>query len=450
MTSVTFDDSPMTRTRGDRGENEQRLSTRIERSARFGAVAVLVVLAAQSVWAARGLVADGSFYLWSVLSSGSFFLYPSRFLAQLVTQAPLLGAITAGVRDVPTLARIESFGTGALPVLLWAVALLVLRRKRSFWMFVVAFAVTFLNSGFISVGEYNLAYGLVALSAALIIAAPGHPVARVALLLSAVVLIASYESLVYLGPALIVLAIIHRRALGRPWFWMLVGTYGLAVVYSTYWILFPRDASNFGSAADVLYPLHYDQAFGYSLLVAGLFVVLWLFAPPLVQRIGTVLMVAGCLFIVVAVPWPEPWMHYASRALAGVALFVVLLCVGFREVRPRAKPDSRSLSIAALALLVALSIPFAYRTEAFTHWLAQFDAVTVQQGGLTALDSTTLPVERTHIYGWTYTNPYLSMLLHTGEGQRVILNPGQATTDPGAGAPAPIEPRFANNGPLYG
>jgi len=448
VTAADLIDSPRAASPEQRRSHLARALRTAEVAGRYAAVAVVLVLAVQTVWTVRGLVADGTVYLWSVLYGESFFLYPSRVIAQLVTQAPLLGAIAVGVDDVPTLTRIFSFGVGAVPILIWAVTLVMLRRHRTFWIFVVAFSATYLTSGLIAVGEYNLAYALVALSAALLISHPERTVSRVVLGVSAVVLVASYESLIFLGPALIVVAFTQRRRLGRVWFWLVTALYALATAYSAYWILFPRDSANLGSAADITFALRFDPSLRLTLAVAIPLIALWLFAPPLLQRVGAIVLALVSLFLLDPVSWPEAWMHYAARSYSGAVLFVILVAVVFREIRPRRKAESPLLWVASLTLLIALTIPFAYRSVGYTHWLSQFESVVTQPGGPVALLDAGLPDKGTSIYGWTYTNKNLSMLLHTAPGQKVILNPGEEPAD--AVIPPPISPRFTKTGPLFG
>jgi len=67
------------------------------------------------------------------------------------------------------LIRFQSFGLIAIPLAIWVGALAAQWRKPLYWAFVAMFAVVQLNSGFMAVGEYLLAYALVALSAAMLL-----------------------------------------------------------------------------------------------------------------------------------------------------------------------------------------------------------------------------------------------------------------------------------------
>jgi len=198
------------------GRSAPRLA-RIELAARHAVIVLILLAAMQATYAARGLYADGAYYLWKVLESQTFFLFPSRGITQLVTQLPVVAAIRLGVTDVGMLARLQSFGTAGFPMIVWAVTFVVLLRHQLFWPFVAIFAVTFLNSGFFSVGEYNCASAFVALSAAILLRGHLKPWSCAVLVLSAVMLPLSYETLAFLGPGLAFLAFLRLGPLATNW-----------------------------------------------------------------------------------------------------------------------------------------------------------------------------------------------------------------------------------------
>jgi hypothetical protein len=81
----------------------------------------------------RFLYGDGAFYLLQILEHRAFFLPTDvRQSAQILTQWPALGAIELGCTDLRLLARCLGAGMMLVPVLLHAVAILILlRRGRS-------------------------------------------------------------------------------------------------------------------------------------------------------------------------------------------------------------------------------------------------------------------------------------------------------------------------------
>jgi len=194
---------------GPQGSAHNAMS--VEMVARLAVLTVVALAALQATYADRGLYADGGYYLWRILETHTFYLFPSRALAQAVTQIPVIVAIRVGVDNVAILARLQSLGTAALPMMIWALALFVLLKHRLFWPFVAVFAVTFLNSGFFSVGEYNFASALVALSAAILLSGTCAPWACAGLLISAMLLPLSYETMAFLGVLLAVLAFWRLR-----------------------------------------------------------------------------------------------------------------------------------------------------------------------------------------------------------------------------------------------
>ena len=55
---------------------------RIERGAQWAVPVLIGLMAVHGVWAARGLFADGSFYLLNILSTDAFFSFdPARWFA---------------------------------------------------------------------------------------------------------------------------------------------------------------------------------------------------------------------------------------------------------------------------------------------------------------------------------------------------------------------------------
>ena len=159
--------------------------------------------------AVRGLYADGSFYLLYTLHNDDFFhVNPTRYFAEIVTQLPVVVAMHSGVSDTAMLIRLHSVGLVVIPLGLWVGALMAQWRRPMLWALVAMFAVTQLNSGFMAIGEYNLAYALVVLSAALLLRARALRWWQLVVLVTTAVLATlSYEALVYLGPVLIALAV---------------------------------------------------------------------------------------------------------------------------------------------------------------------------------------------------------------------------------------------------
>ena len=125
------------------------------------------------------------------------------------TQVPILVALKLGVTDLKWLVPIYSFTLLAVPALFYSLALLHARHDESLLGWVVgAIALVFLPSCLFSIGEYNMPYAAVVL-AATYLASPRPLSARgdAFLLLAAVFLLRSYETMLFLGPLLAALAV---------------------------------------------------------------------------------------------------------------------------------------------------------------------------------------------------------------------------------------------------
>jgi hypothetical protein len=88
-----------------------------------------------SVSEMRGMFADGSNYIVQILASGDFFLLePARKLVQLLQQSLLILGIRSGVTDLPTLARLFTFGALGWPIILTASCWFILPRGEKGWI----------------------------------------------------------------------------------------------------------------------------------------------------------------------------------------------------------------------------------------------------------------------------------------------------------------------------
>jgi len=420
--------------------------------ARAVAASLILVWVAQSVLGLRGLFADGGYYLWVELSTGDFFVPgPSRVLADVITQLPVVAALRIGVTNPQLLALLQSFGMVAIPAAMWLVALWVLRRRDAFWSVVVAFAVVTLSSGFMAAGEYNVGYAVAALSAALLLRERIGPASAAVLLVLALVLAASYESAVYLAPLLGVATIVQLRRARRsagprrvvPVLLVLcLAADAAAVVLSAFSIAFPRDPRNRAGAADLVGSLLRDPQLALAALVAVAWVALTLVLPPRLMAVRG--LVAGLVALPALLPplWFAPGMQYAGRTAAGLLLFVML--AGLFAAQWRGSPAVAVAAarapgwIAATVVLVAMMVPFAARTDGFGRWLASFETRVLTTSAEQEWSPPPSIAAGQSLYVWGWTNPFLSRLFEDDPGQGMILNPGQKPgTDPSPPAPLP-------------
>ncbi len=416
------------------------------------------------IWACRGVFADDAFYLWTLTTTGEPFTYPSRAFGQLVMQAPVTLGMHLGVDDAPTLLRLQSLGAIGIPAAMWAAALVVLRRDRAFWPLAVVAALVVGTSGFMSIGEYNLAYAAVGVSAAFLLReGPLTRAALVALPVLAALMLFSYEGLIVLLPFLAVLLVLRVRTLrrsGHRWrgLWPLGATlvlYATAAGICAWYIRFPRDPRNLGTAADILLPLQRSEQLRLALAAVVLLVAAWLI-PVFWMRViaGALATTAAVVVLIRPDGWSTPGTHYDARALVALAMLVLLTLIALGTARRSRRPDEPAEStvagaataIGVGALLVALTLPLTLQTVEFAGWLAAVDRTVSEPGAPLPVDEAGLPAAGTALFAWGWTSPYLSRLLGEPDGI-VLLAPG--TTPETAPVPAPLPARFDTLPPVF-
>lgn len=94
--------------------------------AKYMVLLIMVLIAATGTLSARGLYADGPFWLYHMLVRGGFYIFDAqRAYAQFLVELPVYLAIEGGIRDLNTLIRVHSFGLIGVPILFWCGALLI-------------------------------------------------------------------------------------------------------------------------------------------------------------------------------------------------------------------------------------------------------------------------------------------------------------------------------------
>jgi hypothetical protein len=169
---------------------------------------------AYAVVTARSLYDDGSYYFLRVLQANGFTeMLFSRGHAGYLYQLPVVLALKLGVTNLEVLKL--AFGVGcfcAWPVAMWACYRLA---PEHFWLVVLAAGMAYLNAAFVAVGEHVVAHAFFwPVVFVLLFVRPLTGFAAVVLLASSVILLRSYESMLFLGPVLAWLA--FRRARTEP------------------------------------------------------------------------------------------------------------------------------------------------------------------------------------------------------------------------------------------
>ena len=395
-----------------------------------------------AVMSGRCLYGDGSHEFVRVLEAGTFVpLLGLRNYASNCYEFFLVVAIKLGITDLGLL-RI-AFGLGCF--LPWPVALWVCHRfaPRHFWLVVLACAGGYMNAAFLAVGEHVIAHAFFWICLfALLYVRPLTPLAGGLLLLSAVILCRSYESLLFLGPPLAGIAL--WRAAGRPVRWverltLLVASvcFLVATATSLRGTLFPEVPGNLsgfkqGLLSELLSPSWtFGWSLGWTLLFPGLMV-----SPTLRRDLSS------------------KWLQ--GLLAAGLAVWGLgpILLPGL--LMPRTQHSDRFLELLVPLALLPVALLLAWRPDGlqpYRTWLVRFSASFLLAQALWQLSATwqwtgfvgtlrgvlasrtgPLPVAATPIaagvidgqalnFDWWWANPSLSIVLSPGGQVRSMLMP---------------------------
>jgi hypothetical protein len=174
------------------------------------AVGIFLLSLAYAVVAARSLYDDGTYYFLRVLQAGGFTeMLFSRGHAAYLYQLPVVIALKLGITDLDKLQI--AFGIGCFCAWPVAIGLCYRLAPEHLWLVVLACGAAYLNAAFVAVGEHVVTHAFFwPVVFVLLFVRPLTPFAAGTLLVSSVILLRTYESMLFLGPVLAWLA--YRRA----------------------------------------------------------------------------------------------------------------------------------------------------------------------------------------------------------------------------------------------
>jgi hypothetical protein len=411
----------------------------IDKTLKLFALALMLLIGVGGVYVARGLYADGSFWLFEMLSRGGFYIFdPHRAYAQILMQMPVIVSLELGVQDLNFLIRAHSIGFVFVPLIFWIAALALQINNRLFWLFLMAFTVTYLRSNFFAVGEFNITYGMAAFCASILLR-QNIPLGLSALLMFAsLVLIRSYEMILFLGPLLAGLASWrllkekHDLALTR-----------VCIIVSLSFFLI----SSYIGLQSVFFQRPYDARSTANLGALTEIHLLYLVTIPLMASVlatasGKIckcitFFLAGILvilYVIYTLRWDKShisfeYLSYAYRALCGLLLGQLLVCAAYIHYTRCSLNRKNSLfwdtclGIIATAFFISLSLPMLSSTNKFHIWLKRFEATALEITTNTPINLTDINMNHGLNQGpnWMWGNVYTSILLR-GDATAVILN----------------------------
>jgi hypothetical protein len=171
------------------------------------ALGIFAISVALEILSSRCLYADGAHEFIKVLQAQNFVAFMwSRHFAFYIYEFPLVVAIKSGITSLTWLRL--AFGLGCF--LPWPAALACCYwiSPKNFWIAAAGCAAGYLNAAFMAVGEHILAHALFWPSLFVILfAQPLKPASTVILLTSAIGMLFSYESQIFLCIPLLILAL---------------------------------------------------------------------------------------------------------------------------------------------------------------------------------------------------------------------------------------------------
>jgi hypothetical protein len=413
-----------------------------------GTVLLLWAQAAVGAFVCRGLFWDGASFLANVLETGGYHdFYPARAHLAWLTETPVLLLVGAGVRDVHLLAMAFSAMLFVIPAALYHLALARARDGVRLAAVIAVVAAVHLPTCFFAVGEHLITYALVT-ATFMVALSPRVPAWRDGALLFAfgLIAIASYEAMIYLGPAAAAVVLWSARGRHEPLGRMLIFAAALAFLGATvvalstvvhYWhhdhFVRVRAATfDFWQNLQFVLPLAALAAIGLVALVL----------PRGLAGRGPLVAAAVAAALLVASPWLRevrpaaflfPPSHYVARTAAGGVLLALMLGAWLHAAWPKPGPAllamlhqpavARRLATAMFVLVLGGAVPDLWLTRQWVDYLAWFGGMVNSRTGIVPADE--LPLRqwpyRMFVQEWSY--PALSVLLHRAPGQGVVVAP---------------------------
>lgn len=412
----------------------------LDRLLKLFSLAMIVLIAATGIYAARGLYSDGSAWLIEMLPRGGFYIFDRhRAYAQVFVQAPVAFAIWLGTLDLNTLIRLHSFGFVGLPVVFWLGALILQFGNRLFWFFLMAFTVSYLRSNFFAAGEFSLAYGMTAFCASVLVREKIGFFLAVLLSLTAVVLTHSYEATLFLGIFLTALSVVRLVKLPTD----TLGARGLIAIAGAIflWSAYIGGRSTFfqrtydgQSAANLsaLTEIHLVYLIAMPALLMFLFTE---YGRQFHKWICASVLLLAALYLFYVFRWDHRnisygYYSYAYRALCCFLLLGVLSLASAWRFWPqlfKTKAISVSndsyISVAVVVFFMSMAWLMLYHTYGYYKWAQRFEQAAMTLKSHAPIDKTAINTNHglTYGYNWMWGNPFTSILLR-GNAEAVVLN----------------------------
>jgi hypothetical protein len=391
----------------------------------------------------RCLYADGSYQLIEALKAGGFVaIAKNRHCASCLFQLPVVAAIKLGIRNLHALQL--AFGLGCFlqwPVTMWSCYRMA---PRHFWVIMLACAAGYLNTAFMAVGEYIVADAFFwPVLFAILFVRPLTPLAAGMLVFSTMVLLFSYESLLFLGPPLALLAL-WRAMRGGEKRWQSAVLFLAAILLclaagiALDGVLYPQSPANLGGFKRGLKWMLTDPGWtlGWTFVWLALMVAVCLGRNGFTRKYYRLelALLAGAILLWGA--WPilepddiHPAMQHEFRSihlLVPLALLVVSLIL---TRRPKWLEEQRHYLIGfSSSLLLAQSLWHIAATWQWQEFVGVWRSELASQAGAVSLSDipwdTGSRQAQALRFDWNWADPDLSIMLAPGGRVRAMILPG--------------------------
>lgn len=391
----------------------------------------IVVLSVVGVATRSGLFGDGAWFAVNLLLSdrGVWIGNPERWTATVLTQIPVAAYEALAGLSVDPLVSVYSSSLVLVPTAIWLLALWLARSSPFFWWLTLAWGVTFGTSAFFFVGEYNVTYALVALLGSIMLTRDLTRKSALAFIALVLLLARSYESLIFLAPLLVGMAVmwVRRSSLRDPIarYVVLGGAIGLSVEA----VLAAISVNSPSNPGELTFEYQWALLDFWPAVVSALALLcaaLAVFFSRLATGMAGVLLgigvaVLGLGILSWAVPWASvnPWQYYNARVFAGAALFVTLALGSW--VRWCPKPmhvlDERQASIGFASLALGLLLTMGSTMVGFANWVGEVERAVTQGEGILSVEEAGVD----SLFKWDWSLPSLSILLRETSNQGIVL-----------------------------
>lgn len=421
----------------------------LDKLLKFLSFTIIIFIGIAGIYSLRGLYADGSYWLVEMLPRGGFYIFdPHREFVQRLVQLPVAVAIWSGSLDLNLLIRLHNFGFVGTPLIFWLGSLFLQFRNSLFWLFLMAFSVSYLRSNFFAAGEFSVAYAMTAFCASILLLHRIRPLHALLLLLTSVLLIRSYEATLFLGFFLALLTCIRLFK---------VQTDTTVVRFILIFSIFTFFASMYVGGRSVFHERSYDGSSTANIGALKEIHLLYLVLLPilittLVSRyfirvkyfISFFVIVLVAMYLVYAFRWDHSnisygYLSYAYRALCCflmLFIFALATIIRFWPEQFKALPlslNNNQVSITATVFFLSMAVLLLFHTYGYYKWIKQFERVAVSLTSNISIDKAGISKNYalTSDYNWGWGNPSTSILMRGNAEAMVLNNSSTIGTEPG-------------------